>query len=274
MPASIPPELVPSLPAATFAAVLAILAYFRLGSLLVLAIALGVSVAYLSEPSHPSAGSQEQQQQQKQPGFRQASAFVGDSSKDDGLGRETAPPPPTVGDDEGPPDGHYHPPAFVNHAIARLWPMINTELFVPVLDLLEDTLQGSSTCRRLGRPSPATRRPLDLSGASQAAAAAMRLPPLLTRSLITTSCDGRPAGECPPMVHSVRVESLELGKAPCEIRWLRPLTDAEWAEGLHAGGAGKGTGKLADRDLAEGEAEGGDYAVGPPRAVADRASAR
>jgi hypothetical protein len=67
------------------------------------------------------------------------------------------------------------------------------------------------------------------------------------------------------MVHSVRVESLELGKAPCEIRWLRPLTDAEWAEGLHAEGAGKGTGKLADRDFAEGEVEGGDYAVRLPQ---------
>lgn len=142
MLASIPPELVPSLPAASFAAVLAVLAYFRLGSLLVLTITLGVSVAYLSE-SHPSAGAKNLQQAS----FRQASSFVGDSSKDDGLGRETM-LPSLAGDNADPPDGHYHPPAFVNHALARLWPMINTELFVPVLDLLEDTLQGTSRCRR------------------------------------------------------------------------------------------------------------------------------
>jgi hypothetical protein len=144
---SIPSELVPSLPAATFAAVLAVLAYFRLGALLLLTIALGVSVAYLSEPPHPPAARQGGQQS----GFRQASSLVGDSSKDDGLGRETTPPQP-VGDDDGPPDGHYHPPAFVNHALARLWPMINTEIFVPVLDLLEDTLQGTSPSA--GRSSP------------------------------------------------------------------------------------------------------------------------
>ncbi|CED82208.1 Ca2-dependent lipid-binding protein CLB1/vesicle protein vp115/Granuphilin A, contains C2 domain [Phaffia rhodozyma] len=33
------------------------------------------------------------------------------------------------------------PPEFVNHAIEALWPMINQDLFIPVLDLLEDTLQ-------------------------------------------------------------------------------------------------------------------------------------
>lgn len=69
------------------------------------------------------------------------------------------------------------------------------------------------------------------------------------------------------MVHSVRIESLELGKAPCTLKWLRPLTDDEWAEGLHEGGStggaggGKGPGKVADRLLGEDEVAGGDYAV-------------
>lgn len=101
----------------------------------------------------------------------------------------------------------YSEPEFVNHAIEALWPMINQDLLVPVLDLLEDTLQS----------------------------------------------------ECPPVVHSVRVESLSLGKKPMKVKWMRPLSDQEWGEGM--GGASPGDranqqGMLGDEDISA-----GDYVV-------------
>lgn len=123
------PTLVPSLPSALFAAALAALAYFRLGSLLVLASVLGVSIAYLSEapsPARPAVGNA---------GGAPAAAAAASGGDADRSTQQRQPPPAP---------GHPHEPAFINHALAVLWPMISTDLFTPVLDLLEDTLVGAS----------------------------------------------------------------------------------------------------------------------------------
>lgn len=74
--------------------------------------------------------------------------------------------------------------------------------------------------------------------------------------------------ECPGVVHSVRVDSLNQGGSPLKVKFMRPMTDEEWFAGLEKGTEELGKNRRGKAKVAGGGAEekeedleGGDYAV-------------
>jgi hypothetical protein len=162
-----------SLPNVLFTTAVALLAYFHISPLLVLLLlSAALALALLKEK-------EDEAEQQAEKTYRQKLRDQGD-----------------------------HPaPHFLNHTLSLLWPLVNTELFVPAIDLLEDALQT----------------------------------------------------ECPPVVSSVRVDSIGMGTRALEVKYLRPLTDDEWFGGLAAAEAAageQGTGSAKKTRVVG--AEGGD----------------